>query len=313
MAMQNKRAPDTATVMEQLMIQAAQAWQNMIRSAQESEAWQPAEDKQGRADTPKEGKWDPERLKMDTALKNWRSLFESLSGPETQASAFMGFGSTPDFVSQIADSSYKHFANLQQMWADQLQRTGEFSHVEDFSNLDREALKSWSEYYEREIRKFLNIPQLGLSRYHQERINRMIDSYNTMQLSVSEFYNLLFTPIQDSAVRMQEQIARWTEEGRLPDDPKSFYRHWIKILEGRYMELFKSTDYLQALQKALNSNLEYRKARREVLEDLFRYFSMPTSRDLDEVYQELYNLKKQVKNLEQQLQERQPEHAAATG
>ena len=40
-----------------------------------------------------------------------------------------------------------------------------------------------------------------------------------------------------------------------PEDPKAYYQMWIKILEGHYMTLFQSPDYVKTLGEGSASDV----------------------------------------------------------
>ena len=64
------------------------------------------------------------------------------------------------------------------------------------------------------------------------------------------------------------------------------------------MKLFQSDDYLQSLAKTINALNEYIRARRTVLEDALKSLPIPTETDMDELYKEIYELKRRLRALE---------------
>ena len=50
-------------------------------------------------------------------------------------------------------------------------------------------------------------------------------------------------------LRLQEKLADLADTDGLPEDSKAYYQMWIKILEGHYMALFKSSEYTQTMGK----------------------------------------------------------------
>jgi len=73
---------------------------------------------------------------------------------------------------------------------------------------------------------------------------------------------------------------------------------WIKILERHYAVLFKSPEYNLAIAKTVDAMSEFLIARKQILEDSLRFLPIPTQQETDELYKELYLLKKRVKQLE---------------
>jgi polyhydroxyalkanoate synthesis regulator phasin len=99
---------------------------------------------------------------------------------------------------------------------------------------------------------------------------------------------------------MQEKLTQMAEAGELPDDSKAYYQMWIKILEGHYMTLFKSSEYVSAMSQTLNALENYKMTTEKVLEDILRMLPVPNQKDMDELYKEIYLLKKKVKALEKE-------------
>jgi polyhydroxyalkanoate synthesis regulator phasin len=97
---------------------------------------------------------------------------------------------------------------------------------------------------------------------------------------------------------LQEKLTELADEGELPEDSKKYYQMWIKILEGHYMTLFQSSEYTQALNKTLDSLSEFSVAKKEILQDFMNMLPVPTHKEMDELYKEIYLLKKRIKELE---------------
>ena len=66
------------------------------------------------------------------------------------------------------------------------------------------------------------------------------------------------------------------------------------------MSLFKSPDYITAMSKTLDTLQDFVAARDNITQDFLKTLSMPTQTELDELYKELYHLKKRLKILEKE-------------
>jgi hypothetical protein len=73
---------------------------------------------------------------------------------------------------------------------------------------------------------------------------------------------------------------------------------WVKILEGHYMSLFKSNEYTRVMADTLTAFEDFISARNRIFTDAMQSLPIPTNKDLDELYDELYHLKKRVKEME---------------
>jgi polyhydroxyalkanoate synthase subunit PhaE len=238
---------------------------------------------------------------VNTALKMWQSVASMMNEPETQDSLHQGMNALPEIFLKMARSGLERSFQLQQQWMERAGRVGSRTEAYSFENLDQDIFNAWTEIYKEEFSKFLNVPQLGLTRSYQERMGRFMDRFNLFQGAMAHFMSVLYLPVEKSIKVLQDEIETLTEEKKLPHNSQEYYRMWIKILEGHYMTLFKSSQYTEVLKKALDAMGDFMMARRDVLEDLIQTLPVPTQKDMDELYKELYLLKKKVRQLEKKV------------
>ncbi len=234
--------------------------------------------------------------------KLWDAAGKAMSEPGFAEMFQKGLQTAPELSMRLFQTGAGGFLELQRRWIDQLQKLGAPMEAYDFNDLDREFLNRWTDLYKKEFRQYLNVPQLGLTRFYQEKLNQTLDKYNLFQAALAEFLHLLSVPMERSFRVMQEKLAELTQAGQFPEDSKQLYQMWIKILEGHFMTLFQSSQYTETMARALETLNHFLAARDEVLEDLFKLLPVCTHRDLDEINREVYLLKKRVRTLEKKLQ-----------
>lgn len=235
---------------------------------------------------------------MESALKMWQTLSSAMGEPAAMDSLYSGVNALPQVLIKIAQTGWDGFFSMQQQWMERMGRIGRSTEAYKFENLDKDAFRAWTDIYEREFRQFLQAPQLGLTRFYQERTARFVDKFNLLQGAMTEFMYLIYLPMEKSFRVMQEKLEEEAKEGKLPESSQDYYRMWLKILEGHYMTLFKSSEYTQVQSKTLNAMENYLMARQELVQDILQMFPVPTNKDMDDVYKELYELKKRIKQLE---------------
>jgi len=235
---------------------------------------------------------------LETGFQTWQKLLGLMSDPGVLGSLTKGTSSLPDIAMKMAQTAWEGYFNLQEQWIERMGRIGKSTEAYKFEELDLGSFKVWTEIYEKEFRQLLRIPQLGLSRYYQERMTRALDKLNLFQASIAEFLYLLYLPMEQSSKVVQEKIMELADEGKLPETTQEYYRMWIKVLEGHYMTLFKSPEYIQVMAKALNATEDFMVAKQEFLRDGLQQLPIPTNKDMDDLYKELYLLKKRIKALE---------------
>jgi polyhydroxyalkanoate synthesis regulator phasin len=101
---------------------------------------------------------------------------------------------------------------------------------------------------------------------------------------------------------VQEEIKNLEEQGQETlKDSKVYYQLWIRKLEGNYMALLKSTEYTEKLGETMKALHDYRIAKSQLFMDILQNLPIPTNKDMDELYKDLYLLKKRVKELEKKV------------
>ena len=247
----------------------------------------------------KEGKKSRVQKSFETTQKTWEALSSVMIEPETMETLFKGSGALPEILLKMAQMNLDNFVRFQQQWVEKAGKIGKTTHAYKFEDLDEDVFKAWTELYENEFRKFFNIPQLGLTRSYQEKVIRTVDQFNIFQATMAEFMHLLFQPVEKSFHVMQEKLTDLADEGNLPEDSKAYYQMWVKILEGHYMTLLQSLEYTQSMNKTLASLTEFSAAKKETLQDALLFLlPVPTQKEMDELYKEIYVLKKRIRKLE---------------
>lgn len=240
---------------------------------------------------------------VEFSNKLLQSLFTIMSEPENLNAFIKGSDTIPEFVMTIFQQLWDGYFELNKQWLEHTARIGQHTKAYNFEGIDQTVFQKIREVYEKEFQKYFNVPQIGLTRYYQERINKLIDKFNIYQTAVSELIYLFYVPIEKSLAVMQEKIDQMVEKGELHDNFKEYYSMWIKILEGHYMKLLQSPEYTQVMDNTIAAVVNYKKIREEVWYDILQQIPVPTFRDMDELYKEFYLLKKKVKDLTKQVEE----------
>jgi class III poly(R)-hydroxyalkanoic acid synthase PhaE subunit len=239
---------------------------------------------------------------LSSSRKAWEAAFKALSEPAAMEALLKGFQTAPELSLRLLQTSTEGYLELQRRWIERLKKLGASAEPYSFSDLDSEFLNRWTDIYKKEFRQFLTVPQLGLTKFYQEKFNQSVDKYNLFQAAMAEFLHLLFVPVEKSFRVVQEKLTELAEAGKLPTDSKHYYQMWIKVLEGHYMTLFQSHDYSQTMARTLDALNQFLAARQEVFEDALKLLPVSTYRDMDEVNREIYQLKRRIRTLEKKLQ-----------
>jgi polyhydroxyalkanoate synthase subunit PhaE len=233
-----------------------------------------------------------------TNLNLMKSLSQVMSEPESAKAAGKSISTLPDIILKMVQSSLEAGLQTQKHILEKAGKIGQHTEAYSFENLDQEVFKAFTDIYEKELRQYLHIPKLGLTRFYQERLNTLLDKQNIFETTLAEFLSVLYLPIEKSFKVLQEKLQSMAEEGVMPRETKEHYAMWIKILEGHYMTLFKSKEYTDALHNTINKLEDFILAKDEAMRDFLQLFPVPTNKEMDELYKEFHVLKKRVSELE---------------
>lgn len=235
--------------------------------------------------------WDTFRKTME----NWGEVMQK-NGEKKFDSA--DFSSQMEAVSRFIQVFQKQTDFIQSRFMESAEKLGDVFQTMESAGTGRDLLHAWQEIYEKEIRKVFHIPQVGLGREYQERMMTALDRFSLFHGNAIELLHFLYIPMEQSFLQMQKDLEHMVAEGRLPEDQEEYYKMWLQKLEAHYMELFRSQEYTSALGKTLGAMGEFKSARDAMIEDSLQSIPVPTRSEMDELYKELYALKRRIRDLE---------------
>lgn len=162
--------------------------------------------------------------------------------------------------------------------------------------------ESWHKAYEDMFGKFLKVPSVGPTRELIEKLKRDVDSFISYAGAIAEFYVNMYEPGIDALEDIGQKGADILGEGS-PEKVREFYGFLIDTLEKRFFELFKSPAFGETLKTVLSASLEFRKRHHDMIEELLSDTPVVTRTEADEIHEQVYKLKKRVRDLEKKLGE----------
>jgi class III poly(R)-hydroxyalkanoic acid synthase PhaE subunit len=229
---------------------------------------------------------------------NMSQIFsQSQDAVRIPGSPFQSASLWPEIFQHMATHWWSGYFTLQRLWLEHVGQVPMGPQPSHFKRLDRDFFKKWLATYEQNWQPLLQIPQLGLTRVYQEKAARLADKFQIFQGALADFLFCLYLPVEESLMNMQEHLIAQARQGRVIDDFQVCYQMWIKTLEGYYLNLLKDPAYLRSMQGVLEALGDFLTARQELLTVTLKNLAIPTHEELDELSQEVYHLKKKVKEL----------------
>ncbi len=232
-------------------------------------------------------------------LTSWQNVASSIPESPDMTSLFGSSDLQRDMLQTILNGWYQSSRIQQAMFdsSENIQKTAGIDHIDKIS---QEFIEAWKETYEQTLKKYLNVPQLGLTREYQEKMLKVYDKFSMLQSTILQFLFFLSIPFKNSFKTMHKELSEIAKKGELPKDYKAYYQIWIKILEQYFQALFRTSDYTSALAKTLSAFGEFKAVLDDLTQDYLKASPIPTQKDMDDLYKDIYTLKKRIQKIEKQ-------------
>jgi hypothetical protein len=240
-----------------------------------------------------------------SSLKLWQAFFSLLAEPNTVAAVFQGIRAPSEIVLRMAQAGWGGYAHLYRQWLKKWEVDKNPCGGLDFEDLEKNIFKICNDLFEKDFRRLLNMPHLRMTFLTQERLNQATEKFNQFQAAMTEFVYVIYSPVKKS-LRIMGGVGEKKRQKKIPEDFKDYYKAWLKILEEHYMTFFQSKEYVRTLVHTLNALQDFTSAKDALLAETMDALSLPSRRDLDTLYREMYLLKKSMKEMAKKLDQTVP-------
>lgn len=235
------------------------------------------------------------------AMKAWHGIAKEMNGSDAMKNFING-----DFnESQSYEKFFKTGWDMMSLFRERFnERFGYFDSLFDTiteNHPGKGFFNIFNNVYENELSKIFAIPKLGPTRIHREKITRFMDKLGICMMVAGEFYYLLATPFEKAYRNIQDNLASFFNEKSSPSGFDDYYRLWIEELEKNFLSMFKTSEYTKVLGDLIDAVGDFDIARREIVKDVLKLHGIPAEGDLDELYGDMYALKKQVRMMEKKI------------
>jgi len=141
------------------------------------------------------------------------------------------------------------------------------------------------ELYQECVGKYLTAPQFGIPREALQQINSAISANHKFMGAVGDFLIMFSTPFKRSMDILQQAIKDRERAGEGFKSAKEVYNFAVKIFDKEYDDWLKSPAGVQVKDIWLKS------------------LSIPTQREMEDVYRGIYDLKKKTRKQDAMIRE----------
>ena len=198
----------------------------------------------------------------------------------------------------------KEVQKFSQLWLSTWQ-----SSVAPLSQMPQNGVQSWSELnnlywnalYGENLGSFMRSPLLGPSREMNGQLLRTFDDWVTLYQAMGD-YQLLEADIQyRGLVALTERLVERTQQNQPIKTWREFQEVWAIAADQVFEDTFREEENLKIRGRFINALNRYRIQQQALLEESLKMFNLPTRSEVDEIHQNLYQLRKEMKELKKAL------------
>lgn len=221
-------------------------------------------------------------------------------------------GHHPNWLDAIADS-IQNLANITQnsaeSWPIYLQgiqklyqlwletgETGDF--FQPFTSFEQDNTKNPENLLNDQwFEDLLQSPSLGLNREFINKLRQSLEAW--LQLSQSNLrYQMMLTDVWYQAFgELMQELAHPAKAGKTPQNWQQVMNLWSCIFDRIFAEKFQDEEAVEIKGNYINASLKYRQQQQQLMDIFLTLNDLPTRREVDELHQNIYELRKEIKQL----------------
>ena len=215
----------------------------------------------------------PAPSEIERVMQPWRSLVESFTG--------LGATSTSPYGAMAASMGWPFPGAM---------------------SSSRNLFTLWSETYEKTVGKLFRLPGLGMTAQYEERTKKALDAQIRFLNTLPDFQEQVLAASKAAMDKVVDHITRMEIKQIGPETYQFFYKIWVSKNEDAFIELFRSETFCRTLANTIHRGLDAKKKMDTVIADGLSFWNIPSGKDMDEVYEAMYEMKKRIRELEHELE-----------
>ena len=166
-----------------------------------------------------------------------------------------------------------------------------------------DVVSLWKEGYDKTFGALMKSPAFGISRDDIEQNSKMVDSLINFLVTSSEFFTNISGVVNDNSKKAFETYFELLQEGTEPKTFNEFYEFWSSKIEEALNEYFYTDEFTKLISVTVDSIMEFKIESDKAVEKLLENLPIVTNSEIDNVYKNVYLLKKEVRSLKDEIEE----------
>lgn len=155
--------------------------------------------------------------------------------------------------------------------------------------------------FENSAGRVFGMPAVGKDREKMELMAQCAAAMSTYAARNSEYQHLMYQTGVEASQTLAKEVASKLQAGENMEKFDTFFALWIDVNEKTFNKLFQTKAFTQKRNALTDAGFKARKLYHELLENQLVDLPIARRSEMDELYKAVYELRKQVKNLEKKL------------
>ena len=156
-----------------------------------------------------------------------------------------------------------------------------------------------------ELEKFLNSPPIGLTREFIETVKQVVKNYIEYIKQLKIFENDISEKGKESFEKFVKEISELIKNGENIEDFDKVFKKWVEINENIFQDYFRSKEFVTFLSEYTKVSAKLKHSLDEYTFTILKNTNIATKTELDRAYKDIYNLKKEIKELKKRLEKKE--------
>jgi class III poly(R)-hydroxyalkanoic acid synthase PhaE subunit len=155
--------------------------------------------------------------------------------------------------------------------------------------------------YQRSLGSFVKTPSLGQNREFNAKLMNGFDAWTKLYKASSD-YQAVMADIQiRSFDALMKKLVSLAEKGEKIEHWRDFQRVWSQVADDVFAEAFQVDNNLKLRGNLINALNAYSVYQQELMELYMKMLNAPIRSEVDEIHKNIYDLRKEVKELKKKL------------
>jgi len=160
----------------------------------------------------------------------------------------------------------------------------------------------WSDMITMMSSKPTTLSTVGPLRNLSTNLKKITNELTEANKEIVEFNNFLieyYKQLADTWTGAQKEVSsKITKVPQNEEGLEAYKRVWIDILENNFTGLFDSKKFSENYNKLISTELDLLKRWNAITDVMLKSANLPTKQEIEEIYEELHNLKNRISKLE---------------